>query len=161
MSRNKVPIEPIRGKRLKKLIEDQGLTQKEFADKVNLTQQTVSKIINGKANLTEGVAREIVELFPSYGYEYLMGFKFDRTRFTLSPLEFEKGWHRAGGGPHTPDNIYAAEGRTAVALERMNKDGWQVAVDLIESLAKVPAFQAEKECTVKDGWIERSDDDEV
>ena len=64
-----------------------------------------------------------------------------------SPLEFEKDWIRKGGGAHPLDNLIVVEARIAVALEKLNENGWRVAVDMIESLVKIADFQktAEKE----------------
>lgn len=140
MARKPVEIKAIRGKRLKALLEEQGIKQAELSQKIHLSQQTISKIINGGANLTEDTARAIIYAFPGYSYDYLMGFDQEPNLYE-SPLDFEKDWIRRGGGAHPLTNPTVVEARLAVAIEQMNKDGWIVAVDMVESLLKIPAFK--------------------
>lgn len=140
MPRKAVEIRSIRSERLKTLIDEQGITQAMLSAKIFISQQTISKIINGKANLTEETARKIIEAYPGYSLDYLMGFDQDPKIYD-NPLEFEKDWIRCGGGDHPLNNLISVEARIAVALEKMNESGWRVAVDLVESLTKVPAFK--------------------
>lgn len=142
MARRQVKINPIRGERLKTLCKEQGITQAELSERIFLSQQTVSKIVQGKANLTESTAATIVRVFPGYRYDWIMAFDTEPMAFD-SPLEFEKAWHRGGGGAHPPNNLIVAEARTAVALEKMNEKGWQLAVNLVETLAAMPDLQTD------------------
>jgi len=146
MPRKKGIIKSLRGKRLKMLIEEQGINQTQLAKLIPISQQTVSKIIQGKANLTEETARRVSELFPGsmYTFEKLMGYDQEPISYD-TPLEFEKDWHRIGGGAHPPTNIIVAEARIAVALEKMNKTGWCLAVNLVETLSKMPEYQKSEE----------------
>ena len=73
MSRKKTEINPIRAKRLKALIDEEGLSQTDFADIIHMTQQNVSRIINLKTALTEATASEISSSFPKYSVEWLLG----------------------------------------------------------------------------------------
>ena len=76
MGRPHREINVIRGKRLKELIEDQGMTQKEFEKEIHLSQQSISNIINGHAHLTDEIAKEIIyihqmQLEACFQYSYL------------------------------------------------------------------------------------------
>ena len=74
MARKKVEIKAIRGKRLKELLTSTGITQEKLHEITNMSQQTISKIIQGKVNLTDYFADTIVEKFPNVRKSYLMGY---------------------------------------------------------------------------------------
>ena len=74
MSRKKTEINPIRAERVKKLIEREGISQIDFANRIFQTQQNVSRIINLKTALTEETAQDIVSAFPEYRIEWLLGY---------------------------------------------------------------------------------------
>lgn len=73
MPHPKTDINPLWGKRLKQLCEENKLSQAELAERIPISQQTISKIINGKAALTLQTAQRIVDLFPQWRIEYLTG----------------------------------------------------------------------------------------
>ena len=73
MSKRKTEVKAIRAKRLKELIDAEGLTQKAFAKKVNYSQQLISDVVNMKTALTEATAEEIISSFPKYSVEWLLG----------------------------------------------------------------------------------------
>ena len=64
MSRKRVEVNPIRGKRLKMLLTENGIDQQELADKIGYTKEHISYIINGRRNLTEEAAQAVVKQFP-------------------------------------------------------------------------------------------------
>lgn len=64
MSKKKQIVKPESGIRLKALLEQTGMSQAELSKEINLSQQTISKIINGKTTLTGENATRIAELFP-------------------------------------------------------------------------------------------------
>lgn len=74
MPRPKSNINPIWGKRLKELCEKEDITQAALAKSIPISQQTISKIINSSASLTEQVARRISEKYLGYSFEWLMGY---------------------------------------------------------------------------------------
>ena len=74
MGRNPVEINPIRGQRLKQLLSEQKMMQRELAEKINCTKEHISYIVRGKRNLTEEIAEKIILLFPHVRFEWLMGF---------------------------------------------------------------------------------------
>lgn len=73
MARPREKIHVERGKRLKQLCEEQGITQEELSRRIYISQQNISRMINGKANVTENTARIIAEKFPDYSFDWLMG----------------------------------------------------------------------------------------
>lgn len=81
MSRKKTEINPIRAERVKKLIEREGISQIDFANRIFQTQQNVSRIINLKTALTEETARLIIEAFPEYRIEWLLGYDDSMTHY--------------------------------------------------------------------------------
>lgn len=66
-------INPLPGKRLKQLLNETRTTQKQLSAKIFLSQQTISQIVTGAASLTPSNAQRIVELFPDYSLEWLLG----------------------------------------------------------------------------------------
>lgn len=73
MSKPKTDLNPVRALRVKTIIEREGINQTEFAARVHLTQQAVSRIVNMKTALVEGTARDMVKAFPRYRLEWLLG----------------------------------------------------------------------------------------
>ena len=80
MSRKKENTDPIRVERIKTLIEREGLTKKEFANRISLAPETLSRILNQKSPLTERTAKDIIKAFPEYRIEWLLGYE----RFVIS-----------------------------------------------------------------------------
>lgn len=66
-------INPKCGKRVKELLKESKKTQKWLADQLGITEVHLSNIVRGEKRLTEKKALEIVELFPAYRFEWLMG----------------------------------------------------------------------------------------
>lgn len=87
MSRKQTKIDPKRAERVKKLIEnekslhpDENITQKKIADRIGISQQNLSRIINQDHGLNESMAKLIVEAFSDrppkkqYRLQWLLGF---------------------------------------------------------------------------------------
>lgn len=74
MARPKAVFKDLWGNRLKELCEKEHITQSELSDSIFISQQTISKIINHKASMTEETARRISEKYPGYSFEWLMGY---------------------------------------------------------------------------------------
>lgn len=91
MGRKRTLINPVRAKRLKALIEAEGITQTEFAESLYRSQQSISRIITGKNALTEETAKEIIEKFPRYRLEWLLGYDPYMTQLDLNVATLEKG----------------------------------------------------------------------
>ncbi len=53
------------GERLKLILHDHGMKQKEFANKIYVSEQTVTKWITGKARIPQDRIDQILELFPT------------------------------------------------------------------------------------------------
>lgn len=65
---------PKRILRLKQVLTDQNITQTELARRIPISQQVMSRMVNGEATITENTVRGIVRAFPEYRFEYLMGY---------------------------------------------------------------------------------------
>ncbi len=74
MGRKTVEINIIRGQRLKQVLADQKMKQRELADILDCTKEHISYIVTGKRNLTEEHAKKIVTLFPHIRLEWLMAY---------------------------------------------------------------------------------------
>ena len=70
MSKKKEDINPKRGKRLKTLLKQENTTQEHLSDTIGVSQQWISKVINGKAQLTERMAHDIAALYPEKNLLY-------------------------------------------------------------------------------------------
>ena len=90
MGRKKCEINKIRGERLRQLLSERGVDQKELARKIGYTSEHLSYIVNGKRNLTEDAARSIVSLFPPTRFEWLMGFDDYQTAAEKEVSEFNE-----------------------------------------------------------------------
>lgn len=73
MPHPKAEINPLWGIRLKEICEQCDIRQAELAKRIFISQQTISKIINGKATLTLQTAQRIIDLYPQYRIEWLTG----------------------------------------------------------------------------------------
>ena len=74
MGRPKVSINPAWAENLRRICKEQGITQAQLAGDIYLSQQTLSKIMQGKASLTSRNAEAIIKLFPEYRFNGLMGY---------------------------------------------------------------------------------------
>ena len=74
MARPKTEINPEPANRLKILLKETNMKQTELSDRIYLSQQTISKIINRHASLTLDNAIRIANLFPDkYSAYWLLG----------------------------------------------------------------------------------------
>lgn len=135
---------------------EQNLKQDELADILGVTDKYISFIECGEKPVSRKLAEKINREF-GYRVDWLLGLSPHKTDDEIlqwinelkpqpfaSPLDFEKEWLRRGGGAHPLDNPIVAEARIAVALEKMNRTGWTLAVNLIETLSDMPDLQADK-----------------
>lgn len=79
MGRKQIKINAIRGKRLKTLLNEKKIDQKEFAEEIGYSAEHISYIINGKRNLTEDAAGRIAEKFPDIRIGWLLGWDDFKT----------------------------------------------------------------------------------
>ena len=73
MGRKTVEINPICGKRVKQICEEQNITQKMLAKKIFLSEKTVSHMINGTSSVTRQTADAIHDLYPEYMTSWILG----------------------------------------------------------------------------------------
>lgn len=74
MGRKVQEINPVCGKRIKELMTDNNLKQKEFAQILGYTEQHISALVQGKRHLSDQAAIAIAKKFPPVRYEWLMGY---------------------------------------------------------------------------------------
>lgn len=65
MGRKAIAINPKKGERLRQLLQEYNVSQKEIAAVLNYSPEQISYIINSKRNLTEPAAKEIIKYFNS------------------------------------------------------------------------------------------------
>jgi len=99
MGRPRVEIKPIRGKRLKQICEEQGITQQVLSSKIYISQQAISNMVTGQANVTEVTARKVIEYVSNeyhydYRFEWLMGYDDYKTEEDKKHQEFKKQYFK-------------------------------------------------------------------
>ncbi len=95
MSKPKTEFNPESARRLKLFLREKKLTQCEFAERVGIAQNTLSRIVNGRVPLTESTATLIKAVFPEIRVEWLMGIEDEKTESekSLSDLcELSEEW---------------------------------------------------------------------
>ncbi len=85
MGRPRVEVNPKTGERLRIVAEEQQLRLKDLANLIFISPQNFSRIINGRASLTEANARLISAKYPQYSAEWLLGL-VDYKNEALRPL---------------------------------------------------------------------------
>lgn len=79
MAKRRAVINPIRGERLRQVLSEHKMDQKELAEKMGYTKEHISYIINGKRNLTPEAAESIVKIFPDIRIGWLLGIEDHKT----------------------------------------------------------------------------------
>ena len=64
----------VRGERVKTIYQTLEMPQGRFAEMIGITQSAVSEMVNGKRKVTETTAQAIVQAFPKYRFEWIMGY---------------------------------------------------------------------------------------
>lgn len=77
------------GKRIKKLIEDKKLTQKEVADKLDITEATLSRYINGQRKPTGDTLIQLSSLLETTT-DYILKGKKETTIIKPKPIKVNK-----------------------------------------------------------------------
>ncbi len=83
----------VRGERIKTIYQELNLSQGELAERVNMKQSAISEMVNGKRTVTETTARAIVEEFPQYRFEWLMGYDDYKTLKDLNLAIYQQAQH--------------------------------------------------------------------
>lgn len=76
--------------RIKELLEDNNVKQKELAEKLHYSEQHISLILTGKRPLSVETAKEIAKLFPPVRFEWIMGYDNFRTPTEYQEFPFAK-----------------------------------------------------------------------
>lgn len=75
--RPKKQVDPVCAKRFGIILDElkrrRGISQTEFAKRLHMAQQNVSKLKNGKVVLSKEHAEDITKAFPEYRAEWLLG----------------------------------------------------------------------------------------
>lgn len=79
MGKKRGEINPICGERLKIVAKEQKMSQIEFAKVLFITPEHLSAIIHGRKSLTEATAKLVVENYPEYRIEWLLGYSDSKT----------------------------------------------------------------------------------
>lgn len=67
-------IDKKRGERLRTIARRKGVTQTELSEQLGCSPVHLSKIVTGSRNLTEDMAQKVVNLFPEYRLQWLLGY---------------------------------------------------------------------------------------
>ena len=76
--------------RIKEILEDNNVKQKELAEKLHYSEQHISLILTGKRPLPVETAKEIARLFPPVRFEWIMGYDDFRTPTEYREFPFAK-----------------------------------------------------------------------
>ena len=94
MPRKAQPVNPKSTKRLRTLLQAEDVTQKELARRAGLSENLVSRMVQGKSPLSETSAELIHEAFPQYSAAYLLGLEdfpnAARERLMTAALSLER-----------------------------------------------------------------------
>ena len=90
MARPWVKINVKRCERLKQIIDETKITQYHLAELTNISPQSISNMVRCKANVTEKTAKAVIDVFPEYNFDWLMGHSEYKTELEqrLSPKIF-------------------------------------------------------------------------
>ena len=67
-------LQRLQSERLKRLLAEQGITQKELAKKLGASATSVNHWVHGKVHMNDYNASLIHELYPDYSAEWLRGY---------------------------------------------------------------------------------------
>ena len=90
MSKKKEKINPERGLRLKQLLRAENVSQAKLSEKIHISQQYISQISTGKAQLTEHIAQDVAKLFPEKDLLYKWLLCEEDYKSTLEALQSER-----------------------------------------------------------------------
>lgn len=96
MPRPKAEINVKRCERLKQVIKEQGIKQTRLSEETGISQQAISAMVQGKANVTETTAEIMAEKFPQYSVEWLLGFtdyKNNAEKFGITASQIQHEGH--------------------------------------------------------------------
>ena len=60
--------------KIREIISNKKMTQKQFAKAIGYTQESISRFLNGKSRITEGFLQSVNKAFPEYSMYELMCF---------------------------------------------------------------------------------------
>ena len=156
MAKRRAEINPIRGKRLRQVLSEHKMDQRELAEKIGYTKEHISYIINGKRNLTPEAAEAIVKIFPDIRLGRLLGIEdcerdsdvieakmsekimnLEATetllKFSIKYSGYNIDWPESGNGVYTIDEIGIHSVESAEEFDRevnrfLVKDGRRITI---------------------------------
>ena len=146
MGRKPQEINPIRGERLKLLLKEHGMEQKELSERIHLTKEHISYIVTGKRSLTRDNAKLILRLFPNVRYEWLMGYDDFKT-------EFDKELHELGQWSNEEETRRKTVKTLAFLAGYEIIDLWDYAGNTGRSIEDLLSFQHQGMQIKKDGEL--------
>lgn len=87
MARKPSQKNPKSRERLIQIIQEQGLTQADFASRAYTSSSTITQIKTGKIGLSRDTAEAIIQAFPDYRIEWLLGFDDIKTHTEYDAYE--------------------------------------------------------------------------
>lgn len=72
MKRNTIEKSPVKVVRIKELMKEENLNQRQLAEKLNMTQQNLSRILTSQ-KISDVLMEEICRAFPEYSPDWLKG----------------------------------------------------------------------------------------
>lgn len=74
MARKKLEVNPKQSQRLKKILKDNGKSQKWLSGQIGISEKMISTMVNGSSAVTPETADLITGIFPGYRKEWLLGY---------------------------------------------------------------------------------------
>lgn len=63
------------GRILKEHLDERGISQKDFAQRIDASEKNVTNLFNGKICLTEGMALKLEHVMPDGSARYLLNYE--------------------------------------------------------------------------------------
>ena len=80
-------LQQLQSTRLKLLLVEQNITQKDLAEKIEVSPTSVNHWVNGKVHMNDDSARLISSEYPEYSPEYLRGYSEYRNSETEKKMQ--------------------------------------------------------------------------
>lgn len=157
MAKRKLEINAECGARLKLLLSEHKMTQKDLAKQLGYTEQHMSLLIKGERRLTEEAARNIVKQFPDVCYEWLMGYDDFRSREEKFSYELDQAFRSREMAQSLLDHLLSRRNLTIKFLKADAQiDGVNIGDDcyaIIENDLVVACLQVHEVSALMSEWL--------
>lgn len=138
--------------RIRQIMDTLGLSQKEFAEKLKISEASISNIFTGRSNPTAKHVQAIHNAFPSINTNWVMfgeGNMLESQTPTLSAAEYQSQGAVAGSAASAPASYSSPLGGVSATQEPASGDGAENAgsdevLDLFSALGERQAAAAAK-----------------